>query len=467
MARVIQRRKAPPYLLIIFVFLFVAAAALAVHQYIGRSDAQQALEKNQAQTGKVAGDRDLKKPVVRKLMKNYQDKLDRGKVASSVVGQLLKQVADLTQTITGEAMTTEAAIARTEDIYKKLGSHRSLIEELRGALDDRNNYDKRIADLEGQIKGAKSGTKGAKDSQKALMAKYQKTLGERDKQLNDLRAKFTTFDKKHAKLLADAKEAWNQIRKKKDKTIATQTDRIHTAETEAKKWQRKYTVAITKIRSTETRLDAVTRPDGKILRMIQDDREHCYINLGEKDGVEIGFSFAVYPPTGIPKGGKNKGSLTVTSVGKDVSRCRMVKHEKTNPLLQDDLIANIAFDSIRRWKFVVEGHFDLHGGDDPSARGANQINLMLRRLGAEITDEVDVDVDFVVLGQEPPLPRKPEEDAPPQMWESWRNAVKMQKRYNDTKEQAKSLRIPILNTNKFVALTGYAPIKPLRDISQP
>ena len=77
--------------------------------------------------------------------------------------------------------------------------------------------------------------------------------------------------------------------------------------------------------------------------------------------------------------------------------------------------------------------------------------------GAKVAETVTVDTDFVVMGSEPATPPKPKADAPPQEWELYRQEMKKYQRYRDVRDAAKRLHVPILNTTRFIAFSGFAP----------
>ncbi len=465
MARVVQQRKAPPYALIIFVFLFLVATTLAVYLHIERDKATQAWEEAERQNEKLASPTELKRPKIAELISKYDKKVREGKTRETVVGQLVMQVDQLTQKINGVVTTPEDAILKTDDLCKEINSFSGLIEIVRSAYKQRDDKETEANGFKAERNDAQDARDAAKASREQIATQYEKSKVESNEQLTLLKEKLGKLTKAHTDLLAEAKTAWQGIRQEKDKKIAEGADKLAAADTKMQELEQTLAVVRKKMAEIRVRIEAVTQPDGKILSRAEGGI--CFIDLGSQDGVEVGFTFAVYPQTGIPKDGVNKGSIVITSVGRDVSRCRVAREDNMSPVISDDLVANVAFDSVRKWRFVIEGNFDLHGTDEPDPEGAVEAKLLLRRLGATIADKVDVGVDFVVMGEEPTVPARPEQDAPPQVWEVWRLAVKVQKRYSQVRKLAKDLGVPIRNTNWLMDMTGYTPIKALRDVARP
>ena len=461
MARVVQRRKAPPYALIVFVFLFLVASILAAYLHIERDKAQKVRQEAELRNEKLLSLRELKDPRIKELIRKYDDKTEAG----TVVGQLVIQVNELTKKINGVVTTPEDAIAKTDALCKEKNSYGGLIDMVRSADDQRNATEKEANDFKKQRNDALDERDKARSSHDETISQYKEWKDRSNADIESLKKKLGEMTAEHAKLLAEAKAAWDHIRQDKDRKIGELTDRNQAGDTKMRELQQMIAVLQKKIGNMRARSEVITKADGKIRSLAEGG--FCFIDLGAEDGVEAGFTFAVYPQTGIPKGGANKGSIAVVSVGRDVSRCRVVSQDRANPIIPDDLVANVAFDSIRKWRFVVEGNFDLHGTGRPTPQGAVKAKLLLKRLGAVVADKVNIEVDFVIMGAKPPVPRRPDEDAPPQDWEIWRQKVKEQKRFAQIEDLAKKLGIPIRNTNWLLDMTGYMPIKALRDVARP
>ena len=203
------------------------------------------------------------------------------------------------------------------------------------------------------------------------------------------------------------------------------------------------------------------RPDGEIMRVLP-EAGICYINIGKKDRVRPGLTFAVYEKTGVSKDKPGKASIVVTDVTEDISRCRILRQDKDNPIDKGDIISNIAFDRVRTFKFLVVGSFDLYGTGKPDENGARIVKQLLEQFGGELTDKLGpVDTDFVVMGAEPARPAPPREDAQLSEWDNYERKMKVYQEYQNILREAQRLNIPILNTNRLLNLTGYLPERTL------
>ena len=81
---------------------------------------------------------------------------------------------------------------------------------------------------------------------------------------------------------------------------------------------------------------------------------------------------------------------------------------------------------------------------------------MVTQWGGKLTDKVNADTDFVVLGKEPVVPNFTREELQDPI-----NAAKLAEAtaaaeaYENVKRQAVELHIPILNQNRFLYFIGY------------
>ena len=259
------------------------------------------------------------------------------------------------------------------------------------------------------------------------------------------------------------KDAVAEARKQvddRDKRIMLQAQEISDQQKETTKLKTIIAILKQQIRDLKRPTEAgdpLAKADGKIAKVLP-EQGLCYINLGRKDGVQRGLPFAVYPARAvITEKGAAKARIIVVSVHENTSECRIVLGRREDPVTEGDLIANLAFDTTRVYKFVVEGGFDLYGRGRPDPLGNSRIKQMIQQWGAKIVDTVTVDTDFVVMGAEPVTPPKPAADAPAQEWEVYRQEMKKYQHFRDVREAAGRLHVQILNTTRFLAYSGVVP----------
>lgn len=458
MARVVQQRSSPPYLLILMVFLFLIATTLAVLAYMNGNKLQDELKQQSDTQSKVAGPDDLRSDAVRKMIARY-DNPPAGERPKSVVKQFLRQVDRLSRLVAGQQTDAEIAIAQATAALQAAGSSQGLAPELK-------NLDTQVALLHQQI-----------DNKDQLLAQRQQQLADKDAdirrataalqaKIDSLNDKIAAMDKKFTDAhnsyqadLASARQQWQKQRDELNKNVADKTAVIDKLQRMGMKLSSQVAKLQARIGKETPKTNAITvarKADGKILKVVPEENL-CYIDLGSKDKVSAGITFTVYPSTGIPENGKGKASLVVTNVGKTVSECRLTSQQRSDPVVEGDLVANVAFDRTRTYTFVVIGNFDLYGTGSATPEGADKVKMLIKSFGGKVADAVDINTDFVIRGQRPKTPASPAEFAPPQERQVYREQLKVVERFDSEVARAESLHIPILNTNRFLAFIGYTP----------
>jgi hypothetical protein len=202
-------------------------------------------------------------------------------------------------------------------------------------------------------------------------------------------------------------------------------------------------------------LATARRPDGHILTAIPGD-EVVYINLGARDKLVLGMSFAVYSPdSGIPLNGKSKAQIEVVSIDQSSAECKIVRHYGPGMILEGDLIANPAYDRTRAVRFVIAGDFDLDHDGVIDGNGGGVLAAIIAKWGGLTADEVNALTDFVILGVQPRRPRQLTEAAP----EELARIQAMQQRYDHYQQvfqASRDLAVPTMTQPVFLAFLGFA-----------
>ena len=197
-------------------------------------------------------------------------------------------------------------------------------------------------------------------------------------------------------------------------------------------------------------------PDGNITRVV--DEKTCYISLGSGNGVLEDWMFSVYSRGDAEAA---KAQIIVKQVFEETSECVIAKENPKDPIAEGDIIASIAFDENRQYTFLVKGQFDIQGSGEATDEGRDQVIALIRQFGGKVVNDVDVDVDFVVLGPEPAIPAEPDKDMPATMRDIYEATLRQRDEYLQVKQEAIDLRLRILNTNRFLERIGYVPVKTL------
>lgn len=454
MARVVQRRTNPPYLLILFVFLFLIATALAVLFYINADKAAKDLAADRANFYKVMGPADEDAAA-----KTMRDVFANNKSHPTIVQQLREQVTELARGITPETPnsyeTAKTALDQTHDKYKDYTSLTALVD--RFSQESARN-EARVRELGDERRTLINEKDQLAKDRDELMAKQKKDLQELSDQLKQLDEKFAANHTDYQGQLGKIKDEINSKLAEYEKNINDKIALIAKQKREID--QKDVYIAmlkeeITKLKGGDVASAIRPTPDGKIIKLLDSDHL-AYVNIGSKDNVKIGLTLAVYPFTGIPENASApKGRLRVVNVYADTSECMVSEESNKDPLSVDDVVSNLAHDSVRTFTFVVDGMFDLRGTGAASPNGLDEVKELIRQSGGKVADAVDIQTDFVVLGEVPPVPPRPA-DPTPQVERVYREQLKAIEHYKEIEKTAKDLKIPtIINTNRFLALMGY------------
>jgi hypothetical protein len=201
----------------------------------------------------------------------------------------------------------------------------------------------------------------------------------------------------------------------------------------------------------------LTSADGRILRAIPGS-DVVYVNLGAADRIKPGMGFEVYSPTRETSGGlRGKASLEVVTVMEETSECRVTRRVPAQPIIEGDIVVNIAFERNRQPKFVVRGDFDLDHDGVIDFNGVEQVMGIIRQWGGQVVDDLDESVDFVVIGLPPAGPGfGPEEKVSDVVRDQAVKKELERSRFRALVERAQKMFIPVITQNQFLFLTGYA-----------
>ena len=458
MARVVQQRTSPPYLLIIMVFLFLIAATLFVLSHMKADKLTKQLAGTQETLEKLAGSDDLRDAKIDKMMGSY-DSPPPGEVSKTVVKQFQSQVSDLTRFITGQSKDVEATIAEIEAARTRTETQRGLVPALIELHSRRGQLLEQIAAREDLLAEAQAEIKSKEETITSISNDLSGQVAALGEKVQELDNKFNQQHDTYQTDLGTARQKWGNDRDNLNEQISDKIRTIQDIQTKVLALENRVRELIKQIQEQSPKADPMQvalQADGKVMQ-VAGQGQICYINIGEKDRVMTGLTFTVYSPTGVTTDGEGKGTIRVTTVGPNTSECRILQQDQHDPISPRDLIANIAFDSTKTFTFVVEGDFDLYGTGRPTPQGAEDAKSLIRRYGGKVIDQIGIDTDFIVIGGEPVRPSRPSDTARGQELQVYREQLQVYERFNRIKVDAQTMHVPILNPNKFLAFIGYAP----------
>lgn len=453
MARVIQQRSAPPYLLIAFVFLFVLATAMAVVFYVRSDKAQKEQAKLEADSAALANAQQLKDPSIVAMIAEYRKKPVPD---NTVVRQFIEQKNRLCGSVKSMSTDTAASLQAVEDFFAATNLGRAGLVDVameqykaaKAAAEARDALNAQLAEKDIQISSAKT---SEQETLKNLRAELETQAGK----IKELERQLTEASNRQVTAVEDkSKETAAELSQERSK-VTNLVGELNNTKLEVDKLKKELEAKNPEKNGTVG--ERPVRPDGKVTR-VEQSADICYIDLGRNDHVQPDISFAVYPPAGDVSKLQPKGRLLVLQVMDTISKCRIVQQDPARLIEANDVIGNIAFDRVRAYSFLVRGRFDLYGSGRPKAEEAEAVKGLIQRFGGKIVDMLDpVATDYVILGDAPEQPKRPEESAAVQVWQVFRETEKYYKEYNDTKAQAQKLGITVLSYSQFADLTGYVP----------
>lgn len=490
MARVVERRRNIPWALIAFVFLFLVAATLAVLWRIDLDDRTAAVAEGKEKLDLYTrmSPQPAEEPA-KSVWKRQKDSIEplqteaRKPGGRGVIQQLMDREQPLIDVIggVGSTMTPDQAAAKGAEVIKSRSPadpNVGLTKIIEAVASDINSAQERIRALEQERDAANVKANGlAKELEGAQVAHKDET----EKLTTDLKktqGEVGTIAKdRDAELAKIKKEYEDRIEKLNADSSRYQGD-IDKLKAELRKSIQQGTILA-------KRLDEFIKPkkmrtvayqaSGKVI----DTKlgEHIvYINLGEKDRVSPGMTFAVYPgERGMPqvvKGEpgaadtvkyKGKAQLYVLQAMEKVSQCRVEwVANPDDPIIKGDLIANLAFDPSRTYRFAVIGDFDLYGSGKGQDADADHIKFLIRRFRGEVSKDLDDQTDFLIIGTKPAATPVMEGEESPQMVKARQEKEKRLAEFERIRKLAEARDMPILNANEFLALVGYTPQNTLK-----
>lgn len=434
MARVVQRRNNPPYLLFIFVFAFLVAATLAMIGFMKADEIEQNIVK---------------------LEKDNQELTTARK-------ELVDENAQLAQLITGSSESPTEAIEAARNAKATTDMHSGLAADL-------ITLNQRVESLQSEIESLKTRLANKDNEIADVRQKLTELNTEHETTLTELEAEKTALVSQLSSAQADYKKRMDQHLEELDKTrkdlqaqLEDKDNQIEKLVTTIQNREEQITELRNSVQDLKALLtpggtDVVNQPDGKIVKITR-GTDYCYIDLGSEQKVRQGMNFAVYSQDAEFKDDA-KGKVRVIKVEDNISECKIIEENEDSPITQGDGVANLAFSTGRTYNFVVQGRFDVYGGGQPSDLGRQAIKDAIQRFGGSLSDEISVQTDYVVLGVEPTKPTTPAADAPATVQTAYQDQMKQYQDYIDTLSLAQSMKIPVLNGTRFMALTGYMPEK--------
>lgn len=457
------------YSLITFVGLFVTATVCAVVFYVKAEEYRTQYEAKGTDMERIANSRE-QASIARIVGKTEEEK--------SYLGTMQTLVDKLCQAVTGQTSSEEIpadvkvndAIMQINTLLQALGEDASpavgaegvsllnTIKDLKQKLDASRAQMQQLQSAFYTLQDSFDDTRAQMQSQQELFLTELQTS---QAFANEMRTQFDQLQEQMEKATAEQIQEYRDRLEGEQERLRARQLELQDAEKKMQETGALLQEALGKLEAIKPKPDvlvAAYKPDAQIVRV---DLQNGLVTLdvGANDHVYRGLTFAIYQSnTPIPEDGQGKAEIEVFQVGEQVSVGRIIRSDKRNPIVADDLVVNLIWDPKTSNQFVVIGDFDVNqdGRIDPD--GAAQVKELIERWGGRIQDDVTIDTDFIVVGTDPTIPPRPtqdELDADPTALQRFDAASQKASAYGNQLLKAGSLRVPVFNHKQFMYLIGY------------
>jgi len=364
------------------------------------------------------------------------------------VSDVLKATNDiLLQTEQELQSSLEAGGASPADIKPAtmVAAIRSLVQRISALVLEIKEHKSTIDSLNAQIKGVSDELAAAKSEHARQVAQLQSELADEKKRLEEARQSAEDL----------AQRLKEDMQRLQDRLLVER--RSWDTERDAFKQE------ILKLQNQLKDMGQIVRVfrevptesgvDGHIVR-IGEEGHVAYADLGKGDGVLLGMPFSIFGQGDLGKpDAQPKAHARVIKIMDNASELRIYETQGENPVVAGDFLHNPVYDRQRRMRFVLKGKMDIDGdGIDDS----EELKALIQQFGGRVDETLTVQADFLILGEEPPVPAPPSQGAPPQVVNEYEQQRGKFIEYSTAKANAENFAIPILNLNRFLGLAGIA-----------
>lgn len=454
------------YALITFVVLFIIATVFAVVYYI---------KAESYRTDSVNMEKDMSRFATRKELAELSETVGERIIGKSRLRTMLDYLEEETELILGDKFADlsaegkrEAVVNAYNDLITQLSDDpvpptgdvglirlaQVLSENLRNARQTVLSLQQQLDDFSGEYSRLMQASKQkddeflnqietlaaqARDIEQSFNRLRDQMEQDRDEQVHALQAQLDqarqNVEKQHAQLLQE-RARYIAIKESRDR----------------------YQDQIKAIKGAPDSSASARKADGKIISV--DNKEGIvFLNIGTDDRVYPGLTFSVYDKNiPIPKDGQSKAEIEVVDIQKNFSIGRIIRSQPKNPIITDDIIANLIWDSRAANVFVVAGDFDLDNDGKIDRNGQSRILELIKQWGGTVAQAVSIETDFVVLGLPPTIPLTPTHEQleiDPLAMEKYQASLDRLNNYKKIQQQAETLSIPIFNADRFLYFVGY------------
>ncbi len=445
--------------LVVFVMTTVSLLILSIAFYSGKTDALQSQEEAETSLAKYVTNEQRNHEEFKALVDSAST--GRGK---SVTGLLLERERDVSRFLVGADGNKSLADAKTELDGYVTGDAATLHDALRDFSRASRKKDTEIQGLKDMLSAAQDEL----DERDAQMRTLEENHNGEIEGINSQVNAYMDEAEVHRTRLTEAENNYSAAIDRSNDRYRGQIADLQNAGDRANEENVRLRARVGELQEiigrNRVRPD---RPDLMVDGRVIDQAggaDQVFIDRGKKHHIVLGMTFEVYEDyrsiqidrrTGYMSRGK--ASLQVTTVAESTSTCKIIRSIPGRPVVRNDVIVNAVYDPTYKFKFLIHGKFDVNGDGRPSSAEANYLGTVVTNWGGTVVtgDELPGDLDFLILGDQPPSPPALAPDASERQIEIWVEKRNAYEKYLELMNQAIDAQIPVLNANRFFILTGH------------
>jgi len=325
---------------------------------------------------------------------------------------------------------------------------------------DNDALQRRLEEADASSDAARSDLQAAQDAIGALRAKLDDGMNRMTSEVDTYKA---GTDEYRAGIEATRQQFDTKLQEIQGESDAT----VRSLETEIGDLESKLAIANDQLRTLRIeRGEEGLRPqseatlvDGRVIGLNTASNE-VSIDLGRRDHVVLGLTFEIYPGDSTIRPGRGgryptgKASVEIMRIDVGSSVGRIIRRQAGNPILVGDSVANAVYDPSKVYSFAVFGNFDTNNDGLRTPQERQSIKSLIAEWGGDVSEDVQGDTDFIVLGSRPVLPPQPRPSDPVELIQSFLLKKQTVQKYDEMFKQAEATGIPVLNQNRLYTLTG-------------
>lgn len=431
--------------LVIFAAGFVLCLLLAVVFFVQLGGAQEQAIAAESDLTKYANRNEQNAPEIQALLGDPSK--------GTVVGQLSEEVRALKNMVNADPTTTVEAL---QSQANATGVSGTLLGEVKRLNAELQAATQRASDADAAREKALAAQQDAEVRVKAIKEAFAKAEAELAQRADGTAKDASTYLGNINQMDQKFQTQMANIRAELQKTIDEQQSQIVIKDRRIVELERE----LTKGDLEGVKPTGVTEPDGRIVS-IADNGRTVYIDRGRNDNLILGMTFEIYDSGDLVKldefdDVRGKATIEVTKLDDRNAVARVVRQQRGTSVKTGDQIINVAYDPNATLKFFVYGDFDIENTGEPSRADRRRVEGMIDRWGGKRSEQLNPDVDYLVLGAEPPAPTPlPPGETNPQKIQEFVQATKDYETYQNLKGDARLMSVPILNQNRFLSLVGF------------